>query len=298
MAFADLKTKWQPRQQEAFLSSLRRHAFPILGKRRVDRIDAIDVQEVLKPIWVEKVDIGRKVSQRIALVLNFSHSKGWRTTEAPSKAIATGLPKRTKAAGNYAAMPYAEVPAFVAKLKSRAETVGRLALLFAIYTAARSGEVRKARWSQIDTEQKLWKRPAEMMKMGRGHNVTLSEEALAVLQRAEPLRRGDGGEDLIFPSSKGTALSDATLSKILKVEGQPFTVHGFRSSFRDWAAEKMPNIPDPVAEAALAHVVADKVVAAYKRTPFDDMRRQLLMGWAKTIDGRQTDNGTVNPVIA
>ena len=230
---------------------------------------------MLKPIWAEKVDIGRKVSQRIALVLNFSHSKGWRKAETPSKAIATGLPKRTKAAGNYAVLPYAEVPAFVATLQRKTATVGRLALLFTIYTAARSGEVRQARWSQIDTAQKLWKRSGEMMKTGKEHNITLSDEALTILDRAKPLRRGSGAEDLIFPSNKWTPLSNATLSKIVKVEDQPYTVHGFRSSFRDWAAEKMPDIPDPVAEAALAHVVSDKVVAAYKRTTLEYMRRKM-----------------------
>ena len=289
-AFEALKSKWKPRQQEAFMSSMRRHAFPLLGARRIAQVDAAAIIDVLKPLMADKIDMGRKVGQRIGLVLNFSHAKGWRSSEMPRAAVAAGLPKGLKG-GNYAAMPYAQVPAFVAKLRAKPATVGRLALLFTILTAARSGEVRHARWSQIDAERKLWRRPGTMMKTSKPHEVTLSDAALAILHKAEPLR-ADDTNDLIFPNSKGKPLSDATLSKILRDEGQPFTVHGFRSSFRDWAAEQMPEIPDPVAEAALAHAVPDKVVAAYKRTHFVDMRRGLLEAWCiyvKPKEGPQSE---------
>ncbi len=274
---ADLKGQWAPRQQEAFLSSLRRHAFPRLGARRVDHIVVADIQETLKPIWEEVPDMARKVRQRIGTVLNFAHSKGWRPAEAPGKSVTMGLAKGNKG-GNYAAMPYVDVPAFVSALRQSPETLGRLALLFTIYTGARSGETRHARWSHIDLEQRLWHRPAELMKMRKPHTVTLNAAAISILKRVELLRQNDG--DLLFASAKGTALSDMTLSKILREAKQPCTVHGFRSSFRDWAAENMPDIPDPVAEAALAHSVPDKVEAAYKRTDFMEMRRNLLKGWS------------------
>ena len=220
--------------------------------------------------------MARKVRQRIGMVLNFAHSKGWRAAEAPRKSVSMVLPKPVKG-GNYAAMPYGEVPAFVASLNGKAEAMGRLALLFTILTAARSGEVRHARWSHIDLEQQLWHRPAELMKTRVAHTITLSDRAVAVLKRAEPFR--GGGDSLCFPSSKATPLSDMTLSKVLRDAALPYTVHGFRSSFRDWAAEEMSSLPDPVAEAALAHVVSDQVVAAYKRTTFIDMRRELLAAW-------------------
>lgn len=277
LAHADLKGQWAPRQQEAFLSSLRRHAFPLLGTRRVDRIVVADIQEALKPIWEEVPDMARKVRQRIGTVLNFAHSKGWRSAEAPGKSVTMGLARGNKG-GNYAAMPYIDVPAFVSTLRESEGTLGRLALLFTIYTAARSGETRNARWSHIDLEKRLWHRPAELMKMRKAHTVTLNAAAVAILKRVEPLKQVDA--DLLFPGAKGSALSDMTLSKILRDAKVPYTVHGFRSSFRDWAAEKMPHIPDPVAEVALAHGVPEKVVAAYKRAEFIDLRMQLLEGWS------------------
>ncbi|MFS0770796.1 tyrosine-type recombinase/integrase [Sphingomonas sp. 1P08PE] len=279
-AFEDLKSQWAPRQQEAYMSSLRRHAFPLLGKRRIDHITVADIQEALKPIWVEVPDMARKVRQRIGMVLNYAHAKGWRPMEAPVKSVSIGLAKRAKG-GNYAAKPYAEVPAFVSSLQAAPESIGRLALLFTIYTAARSGETRHARWSHIDLERKLWVRPAELMKMRVAHTVTLSDAAVAILRRVEPLRQG--ADDLVFPGTKGQPLSDMTLSKIMRQAEQPYTVHGFRSSFRDWAAEKMSSIPDAVAEVALAHAVSDKVEAAYKRTDFIDMRRKLLFEWSTFI---------------
>ena len=279
-AHAALKSQWAPQQQEAFLSSLRRHAFPALGRQRVDYITPAQIQEALKPIWTDIPDMARKVRQRIGTVLNFAHVKGWRPVEAPGRSVTMGLARRTKG-GNYAAMPYAEVPAFVIALTAAPETIGRLALLFTIHTAARSGETRNARWSHIDMTEQLWHRPAELMKTRLAHTVTLNSAAVEILKRVEPLRRRD--DDLIFPSSKGQPLSDMTLSKIVRDSKLPYTVHGFRSSFRDWAAEKMTQIPDPVAEAALAHSVPDVVEKAYKRAKFIDLRRELLKAWSNFI---------------
>jgi integrase len=287
---AALKGQWAPRQQDAFLTSLRQHAFPKIGNHRVDRIVVDDIQGVLRPIWDVIPGAASKVRQRIGTVLNFSHTKGWRPMEAPTKSVSMSLPKR-KPGGNYAAMPYADVPNFISKLSASPESIGRLALLFTIHTAARSGETRNARWSHIDFENRLWHRPAELMKMRKPHIVTLNAAAIAVLQRVEPLRQANS--DLVFPGAKGSALSDMTLSKILRDAQMPYTVHGFRSSFRDWAAEQMPQIPDPVAEVALAHGVPEKVVAAYKRAEFLAMRKDLLESWAVycVISNTQNDLG-------
>lgn len=283
LCHVELKGNWAPRQHAIFLSSLERHAFPTLGGRRVDQIEAHEISAMLAPIWTEIPDMARKVRQRVSTVLNFAKGKGWRREEAPGKSVTVALGKRPKG-GNYAAMPYAEVPPFVAGQDAKPDTAGRLALLFTIYTAARSGEVRHARWSHIDLAEGLWTRPAELMKTRKAHIVTLSPAAIAILARAK-LRWGGDANGLVFPSSKQTPLSDMTLSKIVRDAKLPFTVHGFRSSFRDWAAEQMSDLPDAVAEAALAHAVSDKVVAAYKRTGFIEMRRKLLDNWSEYLSG-------------
>jgi integrase len=277
---AALKGGWSQRQADTFLSSLERHVFPKLGRMRVDRIEASDIRDMLEPIWGKYADMSRKVKGRVSQVLNYSHSKGWRTSEAPTRSITLGLGKQA-ASGNFAAMPYADVPKFVGDVSEKGATMGRLALLFVIFTAARSGEVRSARWSHIDRSAKLWRRPAELMKGRVTHAVTLSAAAMHVLEKAAALCAAKPN-DLIFSMGK-KPLSDMTITKVMRDADIQFTVHGFRSSFRDWAADKMPQIPDPVAEAALAHSVPDKVERAYKRTDFLEMRVKLLEAWGAFV---------------
>jgi integrase len=163
------------------------------------------------------------------------------------------------------------------------DTLGRLALRFAILTAARSGEVRGATWDEIDTKAAVWTVPAERMKAGREHRVPLSSQALAVLEKVRAIRVGRAGE-LVFPGrTSGQPMSDMTLTKALRDAGysEP-TVHGFRSAFRDWAAEQTA-MPGDVVEAALAHMVSDKVEAAYKRTKFLEKRRELMTTWGSYL---------------
>ena len=277
---------WTPKEADAVLSSLKQHANPALGKRRVDHIDANDIAAALKPIWNEKPEVARKVRQRIAKVLNYAKVKRWRSSEAPSKELSLLLGKQRKG-GNMPSMPYAEVPAYFRALLEAPETVGRLALLFVIATAARSGEVRKARWDQIDLERKLWNRPASIMKGREPHVITLNDAAIAILERAKRHRRSSDKDALVFASSAGKVLSDMTVSKVMRDAKLPYVPHGFRSSFRDWAAEQMPHVPDAVAEAALAHAVPDKVVAAYKRTNFLELRRGLLEHWGGYLTAGQ-----------
>ncbi|MEH3046188.1 tyrosine-type recombinase/integrase [Sphingomonas adhaesiva] len=288
-AHAALKEGWSKKGAATFISSLENHVFAKLATTRIDQITAADITCVLAPIWTTKPDMARKVRQRIGTVLNFAHGKGWRATEAPGRSVTVGLPRQPKG-GNYAAMPYAEVPAFVASLKDKPATNGRLALLFQIYTAARPGEVRGARWGQIDFDKAEWNRPSDLMKGvdAPPHTVTLSAAAISLLGQAKGEKKPKA-EDLIFPGQRGGVLSDMTMNKVLRSADEPYDAHGFRSSFRDWAAEKMPEVPDPVAEAALAHVVPDKVVRAYKRTTFMEMRRQLLDGWGAFVT--DTKNG-------
>lgn len=276
-----LEDGWIPKNAAAFLKSLEDYAVPTLGKLRVDTIEASHIRDTLAPIWTAKPELARKVRMRIGQVLNFSHSKGWRPSEAPTKAVTLGLPKQPKGR-NFSAMPYDQVPAFVAETRAKAPTDGRRALLLLIFTAARPGEVRLARWGQIDFATATWNRPAEIMKLRQPHTVTLSAAAVELLRTLERTE-APGTGDLLFAGRKGQPLSDMALNKVLRDANIAYDTHGFRSSFRDWAAEQMPHIPDPVAEAALSHMVADKVVRAYKRTTFLTMRRELLDSWGRFV---------------
>ena len=272
---AALSKGWTERNAKAVLSSLELHVFPRIGRLRVDSIDEKDIVSVLSPLWTTKPSAARKLRQRIATVLDYSRGNGWRATGAPRDTLRPLLPKQPKG-GNFEAMPYPAVPGFVSEQYSLSRTSGRLALLFTIFTAARSGEVREARWSHIDESEGLWNRPADLMrKSGEAHSITLSREAVKILEFAKALRTTTR-DCLIFPGTKGK-LSDMTLSKMVKPTG--YTVHGFRSSFRTWAAEQMPAIPSDVAEAALAHTIPDAVERAYNRAKFFRMRRELLDAW-------------------
>ncbi len=268
-----------------WLNTLYTYAFPTIGNLTVDEIDAPDIQKVLLPIWMTKGETARRVKQRIGVVLDYAKGKGWRDSEAPMRALnqLMGGIKQPKK-GNFAAMPYADVRAFMASLRGADSSVGRLALQFLIITAARSGEVRGARWSEIDLAAAEWRIPPERMKAGRLHIVPLVAEAVAIVEQMRGLFPAKP-EDFVFPGLKGP-MSDATLAKALRVAGgEKFTVHGFRSAFRDWAADT--GFADAWAEAALAHGNPDKTEAAYRRTTYFQNRRDKLMpAWADYIDGR------------
>lgn len=280
---------WSSKTADAFLSSLETHAYPTLGKMRVDLVEAEHVANALAPIWTAKPDMAKKVRQRIATVLDYSKAMNWRTTEAPRKAVGS-LTGKTKKGGNFPAMPYADVPAYYRSLSEGTPTKGRLGLMLAIATCARSIEVREARWSHIFADKREWRRPAALMrKNNQPHTVTLNDAALSVIERIAELSDASKPETLLLPNSKGTALSDMTISKVMRDAGLPWVPHGFRSSFRDWAAEQHPEIPDPVAEAAISHIVSDAVIAAYKRTKFLEMRRTLLDHWSAFILSDRTN---------
>lgn len=266
---------------DQWLTTLNIYAFPHIGDLPVDAIDARSIQHVLAPIWLEKGETARRVRQRIAAVLDYAHGKGWRDTEAPIRALnqLLGGIKQPRG-GNFAAMPYRDVPAFMDKLRGGGFSIGRSALQFLILTAARSGEIRKARWCNVDLEAAEWRVPPGNTKTERLHIVPLAPAALAVLKDVD-----DGEVDpsaLIFPGLKGE-MSDATLAKMLRTNGGgDFTVHGFRSAFRDWAAEN--GFPDGWAEAALAHTNPNRVESAYRRTTFFEQRRDTLMpAWASYV---------------
>lgn len=271
------------KHQKQWLATLETYAFPVLADRLVSEIEGPLITTVLAPIWLTKPETARRVRQRIGTVLDWSYAKGLRSTEAPMRSLSKGLPRQPKKDGHFAAMPHARVPAFIIRLRER-ESVGRLALEALILTATRSGELRGARWPELDLDAGLWTIPAERMKMGRTHVVPLAAEAVAAFKRAEKLRVG--ASDLVFPG-QGVAkpLSDMTLLKILRDMELSVTVHGFRSAFRDWVAEKT-EYPGEVAEAALAHAISNKVEAAYRRTDFLEKRRTLMADWAAFCSGQ------------
>jgi integrase len=201
------------------------------------------------------------------------------------RSISKGLPRQPRKSGHFAAMPFADVPAFVARLREK-ETWSRLALEAAILTGARSGEIRGARWDELDLEAGLWTVPAERMKAGREHIVPLSPAALRVFRRAAELRTA--GFAFVFHGTKrDKPMSDMTLTKLLRDMKEPFTAHGFRSSFRDWVSETT-QFQGELAEAALAHTIENKVEAAYRRGNLLEKRRKLMHAWGTYCDGTGT----------
>lgn len=222
-----------------WLSSLERHAFPRFGSRPANDIAAPDIIAALAPIWQAYPETGRRVRHRICTVLNYAHAKGWRLNEAPSPTgslkAGNGLPKQTGEREHRKAMPYKALPAFMRNLRAK-PSFGRLALEFTALTAARSQEVRLATWDEFDLEENLWTVPAGHMKRGKTHIVPLSEAALAVLRRAAALKLARTNH--VLPGTGGKTMSDLPLLKVLRDAGEPFHVHGFRSTFTDWAADK------------------------------------------------------------
>ena len=276
-AHSALSKGWAERTGKAFKASLEEHAVPKLGTLRVNAIVASDIILALAPIWTDKPVMAKKVRARILTVLAFAKARGWRSEGLPdARELRTGLAKQPRG-GNFASVPFAKVPDFVAGQLAKVPSTSRMAMLFAVLTGARSGEVRHATWDKIDLKARTWSRTAGDMKSGVQHVVTLNDAAIAILEQMASLERGGS---LIFPGTKpGKPLSDMSLTRIMRLADRDETVHGFRSAFRDWAAEKMPTVPAMVAEMALAHRVGTSTEQAYLRSDLRDMRRTLMDAW-------------------
>ena len=281
------KRGWRNGKHQAqWLATLKTYAFPTIGQLSVAVITTGQVRDLLADIWLTKPETARRVRQRIGTVLDFAHGKGWREPFVMA-AVSKALPRQPRKSGRFAAMPFAEVPSFLGKLRE-GNSVGRLALEALVLTAARSGEIRGAKWSEFDLEARTWTIPAVRMKAGKAHTVPLSDPVLSVLDRASTIRLA--GSDLVFPGAvRGKPLSDMTLLKILRDMKLETTVHGFRSAFRDWCAEEK-TVSSEVAEAALAHTIPNKVEAAYRRTDFLEKRRKLMDAWGAFCAG---SNGAI-----
>lgn len=257
------------------------YVVPVFGETAVAAVDTALVMKVLDPIWALKPETASRVRGRIEAVLDWATARGYRTGENPTRwrgHLSALLPPKTKVrpVKHHPAMPYAQMPDFMAQLREQ-EGVGALALTFTILTAARTGELTCARWEEIDLAAAVWTVPAARIKAGKEHRVPLSDAALEVVERMQAVRCSE----YVFPGGKeGRPLSNNALLALLERMGLGgVTVHGFRSSFRDWAAEQTA-FPREVAEAALAHAIGDKVEAAYRRGDVFEKRRQLMAAWA------------------
>jgi len=279
------RSGWRNAKHAAqWTSTLETYAFPHLGDLDVREIGTQDVLAVLRQIWTEKPETASRVRQRIEAVIDYASAIGAREGENPARwrgHLDHILPKPTKvrAVEHHAAMDWRDAPAFMAQLAER-EGFGARALAFAILTAARSGEVRGMLWSEISLEDGVWTVPAGRMKAGKEHRVP---QTPAALQRLGVRRDPD---DLVFPGERALdrPLSDMTLSAVLKRMGHgDLTVHGFRSTFRDWAGETTA-FPREVVEAALAHRLKDKAEAAYARGDLFAKRRELMAAWAEYLE--------------
>jgi integrase len=272
------------RHAEQWRASVVTYANPTLGDMEIATIGTNDVLRVLQPIWTVKPEMASRVRGRVEAVLSYAAARGWRPSENPARwrgHLANLLPRRSKVAAveHHAALPWQDIGAFVARLRGQRATTAR-ALEFAILTACRSGEVLGARWSEVDLDGAVWTVPAARMKAGREHRVPLSNAALAVLRGMLPLRPVDG-DGYVFPGRKGGAsLTPMSMMELLRRMGRgDLTVHGFRSTFRDWAEETTAT-PHAVSEAALAHAVSNQVEAAYRRGDLFAKRRALMAEWA------------------
>jgi integrase len=258
--------------------------------KRVSEIDTSDVLKVLTPIWGEKNETAARLRGRIERVLDYSRVKGWRDGENPARwrgHLRNTLPKRQKLQrGHLPAMPYAKVPAFLQRIRG-AEALAARALEFTILTATRSGEVLGATWSEIDLDRKVWSIPKERMKAGQAHSVPLSGRAVELLSALKEAATGD----YVFPGEKsGKPLSNMSMAMFMRrLKVTDVTVHGFRSSFRDWCGDAT-TFPRELAEAALAHHVGSEVERAYRRADALEKRRKLMQAWADYLSAVKAGN--------
>lgn len=301
MVVKERQPGWRnPKHGTQWLATLSAYAFPVIGKRPVAALNTDDVLAVLRPIWQRVPETASRVRGRIEAVLDASRAKGWRTGENPARwkghmAELLPPPRKVRAVAHHPALPFERVPAFLTTL-GKHDGAGALALRFAILTAARTGEVRKATWRELDLDSAIWAVPGSRMKAGKLHRVPLAPEVVALLKAHRPEEVEPGA--VVFPTVTGKAPSDMTLSAVVRrmnepaggaspdaapawcdLEGRAVVPHGFRSTFKAWTLARA--FPDHLSERALAHTDKDKVRAAYARGDLLEERRPMMEAWAK-----------------
>jgi len=282
----DHRDEWRnPKHAAQWTSTLETYANPVLVAMDVREIMPAHIETVLRPIWLEKQETASRLRGRIERVLDWCRTKDYRNGENPARwkgnldHLLPKRPKKSLAVKHHPALPWGELPAFMRRLQE-VGGMGAGALEFLILTAARSGEVRGATWDEIDLDNAVWTIPAARMKGGHEHRVPLTDDALDLLRSLPRM----AGSPYVFFAPRGGKLSDMTVSAVCRRMGVKAVPHGFRSTFRDWAAETT-NYPREVAEQALAHVNADKVEAAYRRSDLFERRRALMQEWAAYCQG-------------
>lgn len=277
------------KHRKDWISSIERYANPIIGNKRVAEIDTSDVKRVLDQIWMEKPATAKKLLQRLQLVFDWARVTGVRDDDANPAAwegnLKVIMPKQPRQHGHHKALPWKQVPEFMAQLRNKRGT-SPLALEFAILTGARSGEVRGMTWAEVDLQEGTWTVPAERMKAGKAHTVPLSPAAMAVLR--DTPREDDG---LVFRAPRGGQLSDMALNQICRRMAVEAVPHGFRASFKDWSRDNS-TLADEVSELCLAHVDSNATRAAYARGGLLDKRREMLEAWAAFVAPEAVDNVT------
>ena len=272
-----------PKHAAQWRSTLQTYAFPLIGDKAVDAITSSDVMDALTPIWTGKPETASRVRQRVETVMDWVISKGYQLDNPAGRSLLKVLPKTGRLKEHHRALPYAQVPGAMDRVRESTASIStKLAFEFLVLTAARSGEVRAADWSELDWEPGTWEIPAARMKARRPHRVPLPGRAVEILRQALELVDGQG---LIFPATRGgRPMSEMAFTALLRRLQIPAVPHGFRTSFRNWVAE-CTAAPWAVAEAALAHSVGNSTEAAYMRSDLFDQRRALMSDWADYVTG-------------
>ena len=274
------------KHSDQWISSLKRHVFPLIGDVAISEVTSSDMLAVLSPIWVEKSDTAKKIRQRLRMVIKWARAQGYYNGDDPVELAEQALPRIKPSREHFKSVSFEALPEIVSRLQSSQISLPtRLALEFLILSACRTTEVLEAHWGEMKLDDRLWTVPAQRMKANKQHEVPLTDRMIEILEVAKSIR-GDSG--LIFPSNiNGRALSNNTLrlalQKRLCVDA---TVHGMRSAFKDWAAETT-NYANEVSEMALGHAISSKVEAAYRRGNLMTKRKQMMAEWSDYVAGRQ-----------
>ncbi|MCA0359202.1 MAG: integrase arm-type DNA-binding domain-containing protein [Proteobacteria bacterium] len=281
------------KHRQQWRNTLATYVYPVMGELPVGSIGTGHVLQILEPIWQDKPETASRIRGRIETVLDAAKARGYREGENPARwrgHIAQILPPRARLTrGHHTAMPYDALPAFLADLRGR-EAIAALALEFVILTATRTSEVLGATWAEVDLEKAVWTIPGSRMKAGKEHRVPLSLRAVEILEKVKPLSKAS-----LFPAVRGGKLSSMAMTMLMRRMKQDCTVHGFRSAFRDWAAERT-GYAHEVCEMALAHVIGNKSEAAYRRGDLFEKRRRLMDDWANYCAGGGAAGANVMPL--
>lgn len=281
------------KHRQQWRNTLATYVYPVIGELSVAAIATAHVLQIIEPLWRDKPETASRIRGRIETVLDAAKARGYREGENPARwrgHIAQILPARSRLTrGHHKAMPYAAIPAFIGALRARDATAA-MALEFVILTGTRTGEVLGATWGEVDLDKAIWTVPASRMKAGKEHRVPLSPRAVEILEAMRPV-----GSASLFPSDKGGKLSTMAMTMLLRRMNADCTVHGFRSAFRDWAAE-CTGYAHEVCEMALAHAIGNKSEAAYRRGDLFDKRRRLMADWAGYCASNGTADVNVTPI--